>query len=886
MANRNLQQEVLIGKEPLEVIGGEDQSCCPTTCSTILQPQQYLRIATWPKVSPILEEYATAYNSLNPEAPKILIDTIPSIRDLQDNIEITKASLAIDASARVDGYVVPPMLLGTLAEELASLEQNSELKYLPIYDHLTTVDGRKAALPLFSGNQLLLFYNKNILGDLPPPNTWTEVANVAKTLHNGPVSGLCLGRMSEEQCRQKSSQTGLPCHSQSMSYWSMILASLAQSQGPSDGWLFYVNNNGGKIIPLLNATMGPTLDILKEQVLYGAPNALESDATMDLEAFRQGNCAMTILAEHPTDLLKDPNVGYAALPGSSLVLNRPPTVLQECTFRNCPHGQVNSNQQGEGEGVNRAPLGAMDIAMGTILESSLHQTEMQDFFNFVQFDRPKSMEGRQPLTYVDLQALVENDVQMQEYADLIESAASDPNAVWPLTIPASFDLMSELDQQVYNYLSGDNHTADASKDLVRKVEKTWGIRIQQQDSRSMHSTPLSILYQRSLQGVAVEQKVNLYIGTGFRIAGWTMGGIACAMAVGFAIWVYIYQDSRVVRASQPLFLWLICAGAFIMASCIFPFGLEDDIVSFEASSIACMSGVWLYGLGFVMLVSALYSKIWRINLIFRYQYKIREIRIEKKHIMVPFGSLFSINFVLLMIWTIVDPYEWIREEVNIGFTNGFCSSDHYRVFVTLLVFINLLVSFYTLIQAFECRKLSTEYDESLWIGASLVCIVQVSLIALPILVITGSTPDWLFLTKVCVVFFTCVCTLLCIFVPKIRFLRKEAKEQELDGSDRNNTIVCAKKHFQSAFGMIRFGSTNMVTGPSEEMQQRSKRSSGVIGIRIVRSSGEHTQDLERLQNNLKNAEGRKRTLQDQMESLQDQFEQYVVSTHQPRPSKS
>lgn len=587
-----------------------DQSCC-STCS--LTPQQYLRIATWPTASESLKSYASMYNSENKYAPKILVETIPSIQDLQDSIEITKASLALDSYPRVDGYVVPPMLLGTLSEELAELEFSTS-DYLPIYEHLTTVDGRTAAMPLLSGNQLLLFYKKDLLGATEEvlPNTWEELTEIAKTLDGDSTTGLCLGRMSEQACRQRSSITGEPCHSQSMTYWSMVLATVTQSKGPSSGWLFNVNSSG-KLESLLKQTLEPILDVIEEQLLYGGADALENDSLDNLESFRQGACAMTILAEHPLDLLKDPNVGVAELPGSPMVLNRPPTALEECTYRNCPHGRVNPNQQGEG--VNRAPIGGLDIAMGTILDTSNHKDELKEFYDFVEARRSSNDlmgEIPQPLTYDELKNLSQGDPDLQAYADLIETSTSDPNVVWPLTIPASFDLLSELDQQVYNFLAQDNNTADARKDLVRSVDRAWDIRIQQQDSR-VHATPLSTLYQRSLEGVVIDENIDLYIGFGFRLVGWAMGGFACALAVGFAIWVYVNMDQRVVKASQPLFLWLVCAGAFIMASSVFPFGIEDDIVSFQGASIACMTGMWQYGLGFVMLVSALYSKIWRIN---------------------------------------------------------------------------------------------------------------------------------------------------------------------------------------------------------------------------------------------------------------------------------
>jgi ABC-type glycerol-3-phosphate transport system substrate-binding protein len=600
----------------------QDDSCC-TTCSfqssNPPQQQQFLRIATWEAAARTLASYVEMYHMLHPEAPRILIHSVPSIEELQNSINLMTAS---PVETRLDGFVVPPVLLGSLADELVTIEPNDSTQYLPLYEQLTTVDGRRAALPLFSGNQLLLFYRRDLLDvlNLPPPSSWKEVAYIAKNLHGAKVddattlSGLCLGLMSEQACRQQASATGMPCHSQSMTYWGTILASMTQSQGSESGWLWDADIRNG-LKPLLNATLERTLELLEEQLLYSSTDELQTDASLSLERFQQGVCAMTISADHPIDLLLDDNVGFVALPGSTQVLDRRSKTLKPCTFRSCPYryGRANLNQSGEG--VNQAPLGALDLAMGGIAASSYNQVAMREFLEFVETHRLNisvSAAPQQPLTYADLEHTSGTNPGLQAYTKLMEALTSDPNAALPLQIPTAFSLMSELDHQVYEYLLAENYNQANRKQVVRRIEQSWDIRIQQQDSR-IHATPLSVLYKRSLQGPIGEELQDLYIGNTFRIIGWAMGGIACLLAVGFAIWVYVHQHERVIRASQPLFLWMVCAGAFIMASSIFPFGIEDDIVTTEGATVACMSSMWLYGVGFVMLVSALYSKIWRIN---------------------------------------------------------------------------------------------------------------------------------------------------------------------------------------------------------------------------------------------------------------------------------
>jgi len=53
----------------------------------------------------------------------------------------------------------------------------------------------------------------------------------------------------------------------------------------------------------------------------------------------------------------------------------------------------------------------------------------------------------------------------------------------------------------------------------------------------------------------------------------------------------------------------------------------------------------------------------------------------------------------------------------------------------------------------------------------------------------------------------------------------------------------------------------------------------MVGIGIIRSTGEHSQEMEQLQDNMAKAEDRRRNLQDQLEHLQEKFEQYIVANH-------
>ena len=82
---------------------------------------------------------------------------------------------------------------------------------------------------------------------------------------------------------------------------------------------------------------------------------------------------------------------------------------------------------------------------------------------------------------------------------------------------------------------------------------------------------------------------------------------------------YTFRSSNFVRfpnhftASQPVFLYLICAGTCVMASSVFTLGIEDDIASVDVAGASCIATYWLYSLGFTAVISALFSKMWMLG---------------------------------------------------------------------------------------------------------------------------------------------------------------------------------------------------------------------------------------------------------------------------------
>ena len=69
-------------------------------------------------------------------------------------------------------------------------------------------------------------------------------------------------------------------------------------------------------------------------------------------------------------------------------------------------------------------------------------------------------------------------------------------------------------------------------------------------------------------------------------------------AFGFAGWTWFNRTSHVVRASQPLFLIIICVGVVLMAAAVVTFGADSPPFSAEVANASCMMNWWFWCVGF------------------------------------------------------------------------------------------------------------------------------------------------------------------------------------------------------------------------------------------------------------------------------------------------
>mmetsp|Transcript_15928 Transcript_15928/g.30312 ORF Transcript_15928/g.30312 Transcript_15928/m.30312 type:complete len:1173 (-) Transcript_15928:79-3597(-) len=278
-----------------------------------------------------------------------------------------------------------------------------------------------------------------------------------------------------------------------------------------------------------------------------------------------------------------------------------------------------------------------------------------------------------------------------------------------------------------------------------------------------------------------------------RYVGWGLAGIAVIMALSSSAWVFYYRQSQIVRTLQPAFLVTISAGVLVMALALIPLGIDDELVSENWCDISCMSIPWLLSLGFTAAMSALFSKLWRINRLFKAAF--RRVNLKIQNVMAPFLVMFSLNCASLLVWTLVSPLRWQRIDINGEPWNsyGTCRSNNETVGMIMLVIVttvNAVCLFFACYTAYVARDISDEFAESKSVGLALFCWVQVILVAGPMLfLIDSDNVAARFFLQAGVIFAVSVSMLCFIFGP-VFWQRKRAvaaaTAQRMDRASRDS----------------------------------------------------------------------------------------------------
>jgi hypothetical protein len=316
--------------------------------------------------------------------------------------------------------------------------------------------------------------------------------------------------------------------------------------------------------------------------------------------------------------------------------------------------------------------------------------------------------------------------------------------------------------------------------------------------------------------------------TSIRAVGLSLVAISVLTAVFYAVWVHWNREIRIVKTMQPIFLVTICIGVGVMELGIVPLSIDDGIASTRGCDIACMSVPWLLSLGFTLAFSALSSKLWRINKLFHNQ-NFRRARVTEKGVLAPFATLFTLNFAVLLVWTLVDPVTWSRNPVDgePWNTYGSCKAGGTagKTSFALIGAFNVGALFLACYQAYKARNISDEFSESKNVGFAVFSWVQVLMVGLPVLfLIDEDNPTAKYFLQVALLIVVSMSMLSLIFVP----IMVQLHRRRMNGPRRGRVIVSGhplEQAFSATIATAGLPSTSILV--TEAATVRVKSSAGL-----------------------------------------------------------
>jgi ABC-type sugar transport system substrate-binding protein len=269
---------------------------------------------------------------------------------------------------------------------------------------------------------------------------------------------------------------------------------------------------------------------------------------------------------------------------------------------------------------------------------------------------------------------------------------------------------------------------------------------------------------------------------GLVVLGYTLFAFVALLSILLLCWTCVNRNARTIRASQPVFMAMLCVGSLIMASAMIPLGIEDRrSYSQKGTDIACMSIPWLMAIGFCTIFSALFTKTWRIVKIMHNAERFRRVKITAKQVLYPYFLLLVANIIVLTCWTVINPLVYRRVDHKdstdlwnrVNDSSGRCVSSNEEAlggaapYLGCLAIINGGLLLFANVMAYRSRHIRTEFRESHYIAIVMASMLQAFLIGIPIIWFVLMQPMPYYVVIVFLDFAVCIATLLFMFVPKI-----------------------------------------------------------------------------------------------------------------------
>jgi len=289
-----------------------------------------------------------------------------------------------------------------------------------------------------------------------------------------------------------------------------------------------------------------------------------------------------------------------------------------------------------------------------------------------------------------------------------------------------------------------------------------------------------------------EMVINyVYYPFWLRILTVLLGTVGGALSIVFAVWTIWNRKTRLVLAAQPAFLYLICTGCLISFITIFTVAIDENssLNSEKFLDFNCNLGIWLYGIGFSLTVSALHAKTFRA----------KKLMVDNRpgaHVstsIVPYLTIVAMSLFIealcLGMWSTIAPLWFERDcmhggqefSESVGRCEGDTSSLFFAVILLLIHFVHLM---HLLYMCYKVRYVPQEFAEHKWITASAVSSIEILLIAPLLVALTWGYSVTTAVVLVLALFLNGMSVLLMVFVPKVQMLHfQKYNDEDLNHED-------------------------------------------------------------------------------------------------------
>lgn len=183
--------------------------------------------------------------------------------------------------------------------------------------------------------------------------------------------------------------------------------------------------------------------------------------------------------------------------------------------------------------------------------------------------------------------------------------------------------------------------------------------------------------------------------------------------------------------------------------------------------IACMMTAWFFFVGHIVMLSAMFTKLWRIDKVVQFR---RNNKVTVRNVLGPLVAVLVAMLAILVAWTVLDPWTWERVIVSeLPYeTYGECGNDRLCVFIGPLMGLLIFAEGASAFFAWKTADMPDDLNDS---GSMVLAIgthLQAWAIGVPILAVLGnSSTNGTYLGRVLLIWIFSISSIACVVIPKV-----------------------------------------------------------------------------------------------------------------------